>query len=129
MLSHDKDIVLNVNGQPTLIDITKSNYNDIKDFKIGNTSCKISTLYSALIYAKSVGLFCNLDCKVGNLNDEKSIAKMVVDNGMSGACIYNTWESRFVQCALGIKSIDSNAGFVWSYKVIENIPFDQLGID
>ena len=63
------------------------------------------------------------------MNDEELIAKMVVDTGMSGSCIYNTWESRAIQCALGIRSIDSNAGFVWKYTVIENIPFDQLGID
>ena len=129
VLSHDNNILLNVNGQPTMVDITKSNYSDIKDFYIANSSCKISTLYSVLTYAKSVGLFCNLDCKVGNLEDEKLIAKMVVDTGMSGSCIYNTWETSSISCALGIKSIDSHAGFVWRYTVVNNIPFDQLGIE
>ena len=46
VLSHDKNIVLNVNGQSTSVDVTKSNYNDIKDFTIGNSTCKICTLYS-----------------------------------------------------------------------------------
>lgn len=72
--------------------------------------CKIPTLENVLKLALYTGMKVNLDCKV---IDASTLAKLVVDCGMSGRAIYGGTNQ---ENAATILTIDPNAGFVFGYE-------------
>lgn len=72
--------------------------------------CHIPTLESVLKMCVYTGMFANIDCKAINAS---TLAKLVVDCGMSGRCAYaNTSTAN----ATTILSVDPNAGFIFPYS-------------
>ena len=72
--------------------------------------CKIPTLESVLKLCCYTGMYCNLDCKGINAT---TLAKLVVDCGMSGRTMY---ANTSLANATTILTIDPNAGFLFSYS-------------
>ena len=73
-------------------------------------NCKLPTLESVLKLCCYTGMSANIDCKAINAS---TLAKLVVDTGMSGRVAYaNTSTSN----AATILGVDPNAGFIFSYS-------------
>ena len=76
--------------------------------------CTIPTLESVLELCCYTSMYCNLDCKAIN---PTTVAKLVVDCGMSGRTFY---ANTSISNAQAILAIDPNAGFLFSYSA-ENL--------
>lgn len=73
-------------------------------------ACHIPTLESVLKMCAYTGMSANIDCKAINAS---TLAKLVVDTGMSGRCAYANTSTTNATTILGI---DPNAGFIFPYS-------------
>ena len=73
-------------------------------------NCKLPTLESALKLCCYTGMSANIDCKAINAS---TLAKLVVDTGMSGRVAYANTSTSNVATILGV---DPNARFIFSYS-------------
>ena len=72
--------------------------------------CTLPTLESVLKFCCYTGMCCNLDCKAIN---PTTVAKLVVDCGMSGRTYY---ANTSIEDAITILTVDPNAGFLFAYS-------------
>lgn len=72
--------------------------------------CKIPTLEDCLKLCAYTGMTANIDCKVIN---PSTLAKLVIDCGMSGRSVYANLS---VANAQAILAVDPNAGFLFQYS-------------
>lgn len=72
--------------------------------------CHIPTLESVLKMCSYTGMYANIDCKAINAS---TLAKLVVDCGMSGRTSYANTTTANASTILGV---DPNAGFIFSYS-------------
>lgn len=73
-------------------------------------NCKLPTLESVLKLCCYTGMSANIDCKAINAS---TLAKLVVDTGMSGRVAYANTTTANAATILGV---DPNAGFIFSYS-------------
>lgn len=73
-------------------------------------NCKLPTLESVLKLCCYTGMSANIDCKDINAS---TLAKLVVDTGMSGRVAYANTTTANAATILGV---DPNAGFIFSYS-------------
>lgn len=77
--------------------------------------CHIPTLESVLKMCCYTGMYANIDCKAVN---PTTLAKLVVDCGMSGRTSYANISTASVATILGI---DPNAGFIFSIYTLDAV--------
>lgn len=73
-------------------------------------ACRLPTLESVLKLCCYTGMYANVDCKAINAS---TLAKLVVDTGMSGRVAYANTSTSNVATILGV---DPNAAFIFSYS-------------
>lgn len=132
VLNHGKNVTGVIDGKKKTYTISKTNYKKLKKLVLMNDEeygeIHISTLEEVLKYANEKSIELAIHLKVKDKKFLKKVAKMVVENNMSGKCLYNGVKDYDSQLKY-ILSKDKNARFRISYKYLfeeENNIFELL---
>jgi glycerophosphoryl diester phosphodiesterase len=132
ILNHDKKVTGSVNGKTVTYTVSKTTYKKLKkvvlmsDEEYGDIY--MATFEEVLKFAQENNIELAIHCKIQDDEFLTTVAQMVVDNDMSGKCIYNVVSDYENRIKL-ITSIDKNARFHVKYTYLfenDNGLFDFL---